>query len=531
MIAALMLMLVWPGQNVPGQTVTIEGVGKDVRTGAPVVVQMDAIPTGLLVTMLLRDVMRVPYVIAPEVLADRRPTSVNLRMAPNDVPIGVVRYLRRAGFAVSLVGGTVYVSKGAPAVGLGGAPGQSAPVENGPQDQHQVFSMASPEIPSGSPLVSHRASPIGAVPYAGTRSRSGSEAAFGYSPAHRSPAFLATAMGPLLPGLVFSARSDVKADTEAGVIRPEQGPDLLMVAGTEAELSIARQMIAGLDQPRPMVAVRAIVVQIRDATSRSSALGFLLKIGGGNLEVGSFDSFTPGASQFVRLSTGALSAVLSASRDDSRFKIVATPNLVALSGQVSTMNAGASVPTLGNVTVTEGGAPVQSVVYRDSGITLTVRPIVRGKLIELDVREERSSFARTTTGVEASPTLSKSEVSASAVLLSGESILLAGLVEDSDTNTRAGLLGGLLGVRSREKSKTELVVLIEAQLVPSPASEGGKFLEFSTKEDGNDGSTTGSLDAAHRQQSVAPVGQRSGDQPEVAEGGASPARKRVPRSR
>jgi hypothetical protein len=461
---------------------------------APLTIQLDGIPTSALVTMLLRDVMRVPYVIAPDVLSDRRLTSVRLIIPRNDVPARVVGYLRRAGFSVDLQGGTVFV-------GRAGSSRYSAA---------SVQRLENPSTPWGSPL-----SPVQApnvmddsqpdvktdLPRptpAARQSQPDVEAAhipergepeleleiLAYLPAHRPPDYLASIIAPLLPGLKVNARADVKADNASASIAPESGPDVLVMAGSPADLARARRLILALDRARPMVAVKAVVMQVASVQARGSALSILANLAGGKVRGGSFGGEAVG-SQFLRIGTGALSAMLSVVREDSRFKVVATPNLAALSGAVASINSGSQVPTVGAVTLGEGGTPIRSVVYRDSGITLTVRPTVRGELIEMDVRQERSNFVRTTTGVEDSPTLQKASANASVTLKSGESIVLAGLNEESADKRREGLLGGLLGVRANDNSSSELLVVLQAEIVAAPTVAPGQFLnvEGGTKND------------------------------------------------
>jgi hypothetical protein len=447
---------------------------------APLSIQLDGIPTSALVTMLLRDVMRVPYVIAPDVLADRRPTSVRLIIPRNDVPARVVAYLRRAGFTVDLFGGTVYVGRG-----------------GGSRFSSGGGAIQNPGVPWGSPLSPQFAPQIGSVSQSDVISplevdprarRSPAELPAKshvdvsdndfllYAPAHRDPAYLSAVVLALLPTLRVGSRDSVKAEPDQQQINGPAAPDLLALAGDATSLGRARRLIIALDRPRPMVAVKAVVMQVASVQARGSALSILANLAGGKLKGGSFGGEVVG-SQFLRIGTGALSAMLSVVREDSRFKVVASPNLAALSGELATINAGSQVPTIGAVTIAEGGTPIRSVVYRDSGITLSVRPVVRGELIELDVRQERSTFVRTTTGVEDSPTLQKTSASASVVLKSGESIVLAGLNEDSDEGRREGLLGGLLGVRARDKSTSELLVVLQAELVPTPIVAPGQFLD------------------------------------------------------
>lgn len=467
-------------------------VERPVAALAPVVVQLDGIPQGALVTMLLRDIMRVPYVIAPDVLADRRPISVRLIMPRSQIPERVVGFLRKNGMSVELVGGTVYVGRKGSSFAdyAGSAVPAGSPLAPGRALQNpQAFATSSDlgvshVAGSTAEKVAQDPAPVFApgLPTPDMPLLSDQDELLVYDPAHRDPAYLSSVVLAVLPQLRVGSRGEVKAEPAEQLINGPAAADLLVMTGPAEQLERARRLILTLDRPRPLVAVKAVVLQVSNIQVRGSALSVLAKIGGGKFQLGSFGADVP-AAQFVRLGTGALSAVLSAVREDSRFRVVASPNLSALSGSTATINSGSQVPTVGAVAVTDGGMPVQSVVYRDSGITLTVRPVVRGRVIEMEVRQERSSFVRTTTGVEDSPTLQKASASAQVLMRSGESVVLAGLTEDSDGNTREGLFGGLLGVRSRDKSSSELLVVLQAELVPAPSVAKGHFLEVEPVEE------------------------------------------------
>jgi hypothetical protein len=458
--------------------------------GAPLVVQLDAVPTSSLVVMLMRDVMKVPYVIAPDVLSDRRPVSVKLVIPRSQVPERVVEYLRRSGFTVELLGGTVYV--GRKGSSFGAAPSPAFSFSDGVPFGSPVASgvRGAPSIVPASPAPTGEL-PVGETAGEAVRGASAGDsrildgvagvaplpsglAIAAYVPAQRDPSYLSSVIGAVLPSLKFGARSEAQADAGNQTIREQFGPDVLVMTGSLLDIEKARKLCEMLDRPRPLVAVKAVVVQVSNVQTRGSALSLLASIGGGRVSAGSFADVAP-AAQFVRIGAGAIRAVLSAVREDTRFRVVAAPNLTALSGAVATMNSGSQVPTLGAVVAGDNGPPVQSIAYRDSGITLTVRPVVRGDLIELAVSQERSTFVRTATGVTDSPTLQKVSAQASVTLRSGESVALAGLTETSNGNTRKGLFGGLLGVRQHDTSDGELVVLITAELVPLPKVPAGAF--------------------------------------------------------
>lgn len=414
---------------------------------APLRVQLDSMPLGPLATLLMRDVMKVPYVISADVLNDARPVSVNLTMPREDIPVHVVRFLRSMGLTVTLRGGTVYVTK--------------QPLAQTQAAAHFADNVAlSPNSPLSSPgPVAVQSTYLPASPAPEPPPSPPSTVAI-IVPAHRSVIELSEALKGALPDLAIAARSDSAPQGAEIVDRVE--PDELVIAGSKLAIDKAVAIVRVLDRPRPMVQVRAVVFEVRSSSSSKSALSLLASIGG--LDVGSTPGVAPG-DQFLRLAVGGLKAVLSATSGDGRFKVIAEPALAVLSGSAASINSGSEVPTVGAVSFSDDGTPVRSVVYRPSGISLTITPRVRGGEIEITVTQERSSFARTTSGVDDSPTLNTSRASSRIALSPGETIALAGLDQRSDVAARSGFFGGLLGGRSKERDEGQLLLVLQADVI------------------------------------------------------------------
>jgi len=108
------------------------------------------------------------------------------------------------------------------------------------------------------------------------------------------------------------------------------------------------------------------------------------------------------------------------------------------------------------------------VVYRPSGVLLNVQPVA---IIENDfamvsttVDAQVSSFSKTESGVNGSPTLSKRQVKTSLVLADGEVAVIGGLTGSRGAFSRSSLFGFNVSNRDDEQS-TDLVLLLSAKVV------------------------------------------------------------------
>ena len=130
------------------------------------------------------------------------------------------------------------------------------------------------------------------------------------------------------------------------------------------------------------------------------------------------------------------------------------------------MSYGQSVPTLGAISTT-AVSQVQSVVYQNAGLILSLAPIVHENSIDLKINQQISSFATTTTGVNGSPTLTKREVQTDVVASDGEIILLGGLNQSNDSAVSQGLPGlpDILNAHSSNKSNIELILVLQVNKI------------------------------------------------------------------
>jgi len=467
-------------------------------------VQLDSVPIAGLVTVLMRDIVRVPYSISPGVLGDVRPISVQLSLPRNDLAVSVVHYLRSIGLEVVLSSGTVLVSKPGemdakasppPASSYTGSGDEVKPAGRrseyvGPHRPARASGVQPAADVSGLPAADSGAGRVVDVDPDSTGAGQFGQAQpqapapprdlMLVRPAHRSPAEISLLIRPLFPRIVIAERrgSAVVGESIVGPLET----DVLAVSGSKEDLDRLETFVRAIDTPRPVVSVHGILVQVSTTTSTGSALTMLGSVLSSRLSFGLSSSVAPGDTFAKYTGGGGLSVAISALRADGRFKVIAEPSVLALSGSIATLNSGASVPTVAGVTLDKNGSPLQSIVYRDSGVTLAVQPEVRGGEIELDVHQERSSFAQTQTGVNNSPTLNHATAHNRFSLLSGETVALAALAENTTNSSRSGLFSRFMPVRNSATSDSQLVLLLQASVVDGAKVSKPIFQRFAAPE-------------------------------------------------
>ena len=115
--------------------------------------------------------------------------------------------------------------------------------------------------------------------------------------------------------------------------------------------------------------------------------------------------------------------------------------------------------------------------YRSTGIILRVVPRINDNgNVRLDIEQEISNPV---TGSSSSstnaltPTVSTRKVKSSVAVASGQTVLLAGLISDTQNRTRSGIpgldqipgLGDILSQTEKTRNRTELIIFIRPQII------------------------------------------------------------------
>jgi len=157
-------------------------------------------------------------------------------------------------------------------------------------------------------------------------------------------------------------------------------------------------------------------------------------------------------------------------------RVLSAPSLVVLNNKAATINSGTQVPvTTTSINLGTGGTnqPINSTQYVQTGITLSVTPRVNpGGLVFLEIDQEDSTAGDPPAG-GGNPPISQSKIATEIAVQSGETVLLGGLIKQSDAKGSAGvpglsripLLGGLFGGQNQRSDRQELLVLITPRVI------------------------------------------------------------------
>lgn len=269
----------------------------------------------------------------------------------------------------------------------------------------------------------------------------------------------------------------------------------IVTVATAQEYEVILPVIKQLDLLPLQVLIDATIVSVKLTDKLSYGIQWFLDHQGSSISSGN-DKATLGsvatatASAFASggltavYNSGVVNALLSSQATKGNVNVISSPSLMVLNNQEAKINVGdqvplqtstSSVPIASNLT---GGSFAQSnsIQYKDTGVTLEVTPRVNiNGMVIMEIHQIVSSVVPTVTGVTSTATINKKEIESSVAVHDGETIVLGGLIDSSNTRNVGGIpylsdlpwIGPLFGNTLRDDTKNELVVLITPRVVKS----------------------------------------------------------------
>jgi general secretion pathway protein D len=237
-----------------------------------------------------------------------------------------------------------------------------------------------------------------------------------------------------------------------------------------------------IDQPQRQVLIEATIVEVGLTENNQFGVQWdfianQLRATFSELTSGAVTSLFPGGS--VSFVNSDITAVVNALALTSDVEIVSSPRILVLNNETARLQIGDQVPiiTQSAVSVTDPGAPiVNSTTYRDTGVILIVTPSIRaGGMVEIEISQEVSGVAETTTSTIDSPTISQRSIESRLAVPDGSTAVLGGLMSSNRSFSETGipvlkdvpLVGNAFRSTGTTERRTELVILVEPTVVLS----------------------------------------------------------------
>jgi len=324
--------------------------------------------------------------------------------------------------------------------------------------------------------------------------RSGSSASPSLAPGQR-PAQIATPGSPVVPAPFnpLQALASVFQSSGVGVaqntrIIADVDNNALLILSSPSDFETIQSALRQLDVQRRQVRVEVLIAEV--ALKDELKYGIEWFINTRNNTTGAIRNGTdkpplpavlpatnlptsiPGivataGLQLVNLSgAGNIRAVLQALGDDGKSTIIFTPNITVLDNEKASINVGTKISVSSGSSISNGGVPVSSLAYIDTGVILAVTPRINaGGRVTLEINQEVSNAVQSTTS---NPDISTRKAQTVVNVASGETIALAGLISKNTSFGTVGVpllskipvIGGLFGTQSYTNNRTELVLLI-----------------------------------------------------------------------
>jgi general secretion pathway protein D len=251
----------------------------------------------------------------------------------------------------------------------------------------------------------------------------------------------------------------------------------LVVYATPAEYATINAALEKLDIVPLQVMIEATIAEVTLNDTLKYGVEWFFKSGN--------NSFS-----FSRLTSGLVTAAFPGfsylfAGDDARIainllaqvtdvKVISSPQLMVLDNETARLQVGDQVPILSRTSETNSGNIISEIEYRDTGVILDIIPRVNASgLVVLDIIQEVSDVATTTSSDIDSPTIQERQIASTVAINSGETVALGGLIRDTNDNSENGLpvlkdipvLGNLFKTTTDSVRRTELLVLLTPRVI------------------------------------------------------------------
>jgi general secretion pathway protein D len=281
-------------------------------------------------------------------------------------------------------------------------------------------------------------------------------------------------------------------------ITADAANNAVVVYSNQEDYRVVERAIRDIDRPQLQVAIDATVAEVTLTDDLqfgvqaflSSSKGSIGLFGASQVAAQSalLQNVSPGLNLLLG-SQGNPKVILNALSNITDVKVLSSPSIVALDNQPALLEVGDEIPiTTSSATLLSSSTTpvVNTIQMRNTGVILKVLPHVHNNgSVQLEVDQEISSVVNPDQQT-LTPTIAQRRVHSTVSVVSGQTVLLAGLISERDQKSQAGIpgireikfIGDLLGNTSHTKTRSEIIIFIKTKLIRSSVDASAVTEEF-----------------------------------------------------
>ena len=310
-----------------------------------------------------------------------------------------------------------------------------------------------------------------------------------------------------------SVATQSTGDGDGGVALPSGQPveiiaddvrNALVILATPQDYKMVEIALTKLDVVPLQVLIEASIIEVSLNDDLNYGIEWFFKNsiergnvteGRGTLDLGDvgLSALAPSFSYTIFDNADQVRIALNILEQESEVNVLSSPSLMVLNNQTAFISVGDEIPVPARQSISNinpDSPTVNEIQFRQTGVTLTVTPRVNSSgLVTMEIKQEVSNAVSTTSSDIDAPTIQLRQIESTVAINSGETIVLGGLIQDTETNAESGipvlrripLLGKLFGQTRDEMRRTELLVMITPRVIQNRNEARGVTEEFKRK--------------------------------------------------
>jgi general secretion pathway protein D len=301
------------------------------------------------------------------------------------------------------------------------------------------------------------------------------------------------------PGTSGAAGGNVPRGTFQNLrITADAANNSIVVYSNQEDYRVVERALRDIDRPQLQVSIDATVAEVTLTDDLQFGVQAFLSSNKGSIglfgasQVAAQSAVLQNVAPGLNLLLGSQSqprVILNALSNITDVKVLSSPSIVALDNQPALLQVGDEIPiTTSSATVLSNAATpiVNTIQMRNTGVILKVLPHVHSNgSVQLEVDQEISNVVNADQQT-LTPTIAQRRVHSTVSVISGQTVLLAGLISERDQKSQSGIpglreikfIGDLLGNTSNTKTRSEIIIFIKTRLIRNSVDAGAVTEEF-----------------------------------------------------